>query len=161
MIRGRTMLEAFGPDRVRELNSLTVISYLRGVDSATVTQLSQATGLSRTSISSTVAHLEKLGWILSLPPANGNLAGRPAKRYRFASTAGLVLGVDIGANRVSALLTDLNGAELGYAEDPVSPRTPAATRVERTHGVISRPSIPASGAMSASLLRTSLGMVRV
>ena len=106
MIRGRTMLEAFGPDRVRELNSLTVISYLRGVDSATVTQLSQATGLSRTSISSTVAHLEKLGWILSLPPANGNLAGRPAKRYRFASTAGLVLGVDIGANRVSALLTD-------------------------------------------------------
>jgi len=44
------MLEAFGPDRVRELNSLTVISYLRGVDSATVTQLSQATGLSRTSI---------------------------------------------------------------------------------------------------------------
>ena len=117
MIRGRTMLEAFGPDRVRELNSLTVISYLRGVDSATVTQLSQATGLSRTSISSTVAHLEKLGWILSLPPANGNLAGRPAKRYRFASTAGLVLGVDIGANRVSALLTDLNGAELGYAED--------------------------------------------
>ena len=136
MIRGRTMLEAFGPDRVRELNSLTVISYLRGVDSATVTQLSQATGLSRTSISSTVAHLEKLGWILSLPPANGNLAGRPAKRYRFASTAGLVLGVDIGANRVSALLTDLNGAELGYAEDPVSPRTPAATRVERTHGVI-------------------------
>ena len=47
------MSATHGPDRIRELNSLAILDYLRSVDEATVSQIAQETGLSRTSVGAT------------------------------------------------------------------------------------------------------------
>ena len=96
------MSATHGPDRIRELNSLAILAYLRSVDEATVSQIAQETGLSRTSVGATIADCEELGWVSSLPPAP-SITGRPAKRYRFQSEAGVVVGLDIGANHIDVL----------------------------------------------------------
>ena len=111
------MSATHGPDRIRELNSLAILDYLRSVDEATVSQIAQETGLSRTSVGATIADCEELGWVASLPPAP-SITGRPAKRYRFQSEAGVVVGLDIGANHIDVMATNLIGASLAKLGQP-------------------------------------------
>ena len=118
------MSATHGPDRIRELNSLAILAYLRTVDEATVSQIAQETGLSRTS----VADCEELGWVSSLPPAP-SITGRPAKRYRFQSEAGIVVGLDIGANHIDVLATNLVGSSLASLRADISPEAPASERL--------------------------------
>lgn len=122
------MSATHGPDRIRELNSLAILDYLRSVDEATVSQIAQETGLSRTSVGATIADCEELGWVASLPPAP-SITGRPAKRYRFQSEAGVVVGLDIGANHIDVMATNLIGASLASARADVSPDEPAPQRL--------------------------------
>ena len=122
------MSATHGPDRIRELNSLAILAYLRSVDEATVSQIAQETGLSRTSVGATIADCEELGWVSSLPPAP-SITGRPAKRYRFQSEAGVVVGLDIGANHIDVLATNLVGSSLASLRADVSPEAPASERL--------------------------------
>ena len=52
------MSATHGPDRIRELNSLAILDYLRSVAEATVSQIAQETGLSRRSVGATIADCE-------------------------------------------------------------------------------------------------------
>lgn len=122
------MSATHGPDRIRELNSLAILAYLRTVDEATVSQIAQESGLSRTSVGATIADCEELGWVSSLPPAP-SITGRPAKRYRFQSEAGVVVGLDIGANHIDVLATNLVGSSLASLRADVSPEAPALERL--------------------------------
>ena len=118
------MTQTYGPDRIREMNSLAVLAHLRAIEDTTSSQIAAATGLSRTSVNATITDLERLGWVQSLPPTSPP-TGRPAKRYRFRSESGFVLGVDIGANRIATSLTDLCGEEKCAEETELAPSSAA------------------------------------
>jgi predicted NBD/HSP70 family sugar kinase len=95
--------------RLRELNSLSIVRALRDHPPSTVTELSQRTGLSRPAVDVIAQGLVTDGWASVLEPGASSAVGRPARRYRFRSGAGHVLGVDVGVHKVLALLADLDG----------------------------------------------------
>ncbi|MEV8375994.1 ROK family transcriptional regulator [Kribbella sp. NPDC056861] len=98
--------------RLRELNSLTIVRALRDHPPSTVTELSQRTGLSRPAVDLIAQNLVADGWATVIEAGSSSAVGRPARRYQFRSTAGYVLGVDVGVHKVLALVADLNGEVL-------------------------------------------------
>ncbi|GAA2399558.1 transcriptional regulator [Catellatospora methionotrophica] len=99
--------------RLRQLNALAVVRVLRGRSALTLTELSRETGLSRPSTQDVVSQLQHQGWLEEVRPEPG-VMGRPARRYRFRSDAGWVLGVDVGGHTVRVLAADLDG-DVGHA----------------------------------------------
>jgi predicted NBD/HSP70 family sugar kinase len=95
--------------RLRELNSLTVVRALRDQPPTTVTELANLTGLSRPAVDVIAQGLVSSGWATVVEPGGSSTVGRPARRYRFRGTAGHVLGVDVGAHKILALIADLDG----------------------------------------------------
>lgn len=95
--------------RLRELNSLTVVRVLRDQPPTTVTELAGLTGLSRPGVDVIAQGLVASGWADVVEPGASSTVGRPARRYRFRATAGYVIGIDVGAHKILALLADLDG----------------------------------------------------
>ncbi len=126
----RWTVEVSGGDlqRLRQLNSLACLRVLREAAPLTVAELSKRTGLSRASAVEVVADLRERGWVAEVPPAQGAM-GRPARRYRFRSDAGHVLGLDIGVHKVLAAITDLNGEVVASGRTSVSPDVPRRERL--------------------------------
>ncbi len=117
--------------RLRQLNVVAALRVLRAEAPLTVTELAKRTGLSRASTEDVVRDLLGRGWIGEVSPTTGTV-GRPARRYRFRSDAGRLLGVDIGGHKVLAVVTDLEGDVLHQARIPVAPE---AGRRERLTAV--------------------------
>lgn len=113
--------------RLRQLNTLAVVHALRRQPPRTLTEVARAAGLSRPATEDVVRELEAQGWVAQVDPAAGTM-GRPARRYRFRSDAGWVLGVDIGGHTVRAIVADLDGQTQFGTRQPVSP---AAGRADR------------------------------
>ena len=105
---------------LRELNSLSVVRALRGSPPATITDLASRTGLSRPSVGIIVQDLTAGGWVTVIEP-NGSVVGRPARRYEFNAGAGHVLGVDVGAHKILALVADLDGKVIQTTRRQVTP----------------------------------------
>lgn len=118
--RGQTLLHNAGDQsRLRRLNTLAVIEAIRD-EALTIPLTAKATGLSKTSTDSLIAHLVQLGWVVPVDPLAPSGAGRPATRYRFKADAAVVLGIDIGRHTVRAELADLNGEVFASADAPAS-----------------------------------------
>lgn len=105
--------------RLRQLNARAVIRALRGEEPLALTEVARRTGLSRASTEDIVRELLGHGWITEVLPASG-VRGRPARRYRFHSEMGKVLGLDVGTHEVVAVVTDLDGSVLHSAQVTVS-----------------------------------------
>ncbi|GAA3103576.1 putative NBD/HSP70 family sugar kinase [Kribbella aluminosa] len=100
--------------RLRQLNAVAVLRESRGTQPLTLTELSKRTGLSRASTEDVARDLLGRGWLAEVAPTPGTV-GRPARRYRFNSGAGRLLGVDVGGHKILALVTDLDGEVLHQA----------------------------------------------
>src|SRR6185369_8757157 len=124
-------LAATGTDlnRLRELNTLSIIRALRGYPPSTVTELSARTGLSRPSADVLVQGLVHDGWAIIVEPAGSSIVGRPARRYQFRADAGHVLGVDVGGHKILAMIADLDGTVINTARTAVDPEADPATRL--------------------------------
>jgi len=107
--------------RLRELNALTVVRALRGNPPSTVTELAARTGLSRPSVDVIMQSLVADGWATTIEPTGSSVVGRPARRYQFNATAGHVIGVDVGAHKVLALVADLDGTVIQTVRRQVAP----------------------------------------
>ncbi|MGN9842711.1 ROK family protein [Nonomuraea sp. H19] len=114
--------------RLRQLNSLTAIRVLRRAGPLTLSALAERTGLSRPSMKEVTAELMALGWVEEVPPSQGTM-GRPARRYRFRSDGGYLVGVDIGGHNIRAALSDLDGEILAETRQPVLPDAPLEERL--------------------------------
>jgi len=114
--------------RLRALNALAVIRAVRDGAPLTLSEVANRTGLSRPAVEDIVGDVTAQGWIVEVPPVAG-VMGRPARRYRFCSEAGHVLGVDVGAHRVRALVADLDGAVVGSHQVGVQPETSPGRRL--------------------------------
>ncbi|MBB3733991.1 ROK family transcriptional regulator [Nonomuraea dietziae] len=119
--------------RLRRINELAVIAAVRESGDLRVAQIAERIGLARTSVGEVVRGLVGHGWLEEkVPVAAGR--GRPAHRYRFRASAGHVLGLDIGAHNVRAMLADLDGTVLATVHrvsDPAMPRQERLQTIDR------------------------------
>ncbi|MCT9143082.1 MarR family transcriptional regulator, partial [Streptomyces violarus] len=102
------------PSLLRRINSAVVLHALRATDCATLTEITRVTGLSRPTVEGVVEGLIEAGLVVEKAAEEGaaRRQGRPARRFRFRAEAGHLLGLEIGAHRVAALLADLDGRHL-------------------------------------------------
>ncbi|MFJ1729757.1 ROK family transcriptional regulator [Streptomyces sp. NPDC088254] len=121
------------PSLLRRINSAVVLHELRAADCATLTEITRATGLSRPTVEGVVEDLVGAGLVVEKAAEEGaaRRQGRPARRFRFRAEAGHLLGLEIGAHRVAALLSDLDGRVLGAQATEVDEGAPADERLER------------------------------
>lgn len=126
------------PSLLRRINSAVVLHSLRGTDSSTLTNLTRITGLSRPTVEGVVEGLIEAGLVVGFVPEEGEVRkqGRPARRFRFRAEAGHLLGIEIGAHRVAALLSGLDGRIIGAGSRDISERAGADDRLERVRAVV-------------------------
>ncbi len=100
----------------RSANQVACLRFLADADEArTVGAISEATGLSRPTVHAVLDDLLGTGLVQAASPATAG-PGRPARAFRFARETGLVAGVDLGPRGARAIICDLSGRRLGYAE---------------------------------------------
>ncbi|MBW9092797.1 ROK family protein [Microbacterium jejuense] len=116
---------------LRRMNSLGA---LRAVIShpQTLRELASSSGLSRTAVDAVASDLVAMGWLTASDDTQVRTVGRPAMTYRVPADVGCLLSVDIGANHVFAVLTDLSGAVLGQSTAAVREDDAAADRIAAT-----------------------------
>lgn len=154
-----TMPESTPPMRVT--NAGRVLTALRRMGPSTATDLMAATGLSRPTVHALCQELTDLGWVRELEPVSSNGRGRPGRRarqYAFHARAGYVLGVDMGAAKVTVVATDLQGeivAESVHVFDEVL--LPAEQRLAQTSATIDA-TLEREGIDRASVLAVGLGV---
>ncbi|MFC7308022.1 ROK family transcriptional regulator [Streptomyces monticola] len=121
------------PSLLRRINSAVVLHALRGADFATLTEITRVTGLSRPTVEGVIEGLIDAGLVVEVAAEEGvaRRQGRPARRFRFRAEAGHLLGLEIGAHRVAAVLSDLDGRVLGTGERAVDEAASADERLER------------------------------
>lgn len=128
------------PSLLRRINSSVVLRALRGADeppSLTFTDLVQGTGLSRPTVEGVVDGLIETGLVAEAEAEPGDARrGRPARRFRFRAEAGHLLGVEIGAHRIAAMLSDLTGRRDGAATREVDQNATADERLEQVRGTV-------------------------
>ncbi|MEU8227762.1 ROK family protein [Kribbella sp. NPDC048915] len=100
----------------RAANQVACLRFLAEADVAsTVGMISSGTGLSRPTVHAVLDDLSDAGLV---EPTSATIAGpgRPARAFRFVREAGLVAGLDLGPRGARAIVCDLSGRRLGYAE---------------------------------------------
>ncbi|MFF0268117.1 ROK family transcriptional regulator [Kribbella sp. NPDC004536] len=102
----------------RAANQVACLRFLADADEArTVGVISEGTGLSRPTVHAVLDDLLDAGLVDSTSPTTAG-PGRPARAFRFARETGLVAGVDLGPRGARAIICDLSGRRVGYAELP-------------------------------------------
>lgn len=95
----------------------------------TMRDLAANSGLSRTAVDAIVTDLVELGWLVPWDGSPAGRLGRPAASYRMAAGLGRFLSLDIGANHIYAVVTDLTGQVCGHLTVPTEEEVPAEERV--------------------------------
>lgn len=126
------------PALLRRLNAARVLGALRNETALNVPELVRRSGLSRATLDAVVDDLSRLGLVGPAQAAavSGSRGrGRPQRWLRFRSESGHVLGVDIGANRLEAVVTDLSGTVLAHREAVLTPELTRARRLRAARQV--------------------------
>jgi predicted NBD/HSP70 family sugar kinase len=159
-----TRLSGKDPSLLRRINSTAVLRVLRsefGRAPLTLTDISQATELSRPTVEGVVEGLIDAGLAAEAEDEAGGAAhtarrGRPARRFRFRAEAGHALGVEIGSHRIGAVLSDLTGQFTGTVAHDIAEEAEADERVARTHETIDE-LLATSGVQRESLRAVGVG----
>ncbi|WP_069713413.1 ROK family protein [Curtobacterium sp. ER1/6] len=106
-------------ETTRATSAEAVLAWAFGTGAFTASEAIDATGLTRSTVLAACTELVRLGWLRDLDDARAAgeyRKGRPARRSELDATAGVVVGVDAGQHRVTALVADLRGTVLARAE---------------------------------------------
>lgn len=124
----------------------------------TLTEIARRAGVSRPTVEDAVDELTERELVAEIVPDadTPRRVGRPAKRYRFRSERGYVLGVDIGIHKVLALCADLSGTVLARHRIEVSPDLDNAGRLEAARTALGC-AASASGVHLADVLALGVG----
>lgn len=99
------------PSLLRHTNALRILKLLRECGSCSKADLVRASGLSAPTVTNVVGDLLSVDLIKPLGEGESK-GGRPPDMISFKAERGCVLGVQITAETLSFLLTDLNGVAL-------------------------------------------------
>ncbi|WP_461164757.1 ROK family transcriptional regulator [Arthrobacter sp. R4-81] len=154
-------ITAATPQLLRRVNAEAILLVMRTTNAVTVTELIEATGLTRATVIAVCEDLEQRGWVRELPNQRdfgGYQKGRPARRFELNERAGYVLGVDVGVAKTTVVVADLRGTLQGRASQPFrSDDIPATERIE----VIDRTAIAAlkdAGASPQDVMSVCVGI---
>ncbi|MFE5839067.1 ROK family protein [Arthrobacter sp. NPDC056493] len=114
-------MTAATPQLLRRVSAGAVLDFMRASGAVTVTEVIQATGLTRATAISVCEDLMQRGWITELENQRafgGYQKGRPARRFELNERAGYVLGMDVGFSKATVVVSDLRGTALGRASQP-------------------------------------------
>ncbi|MFJ2768432.1 ROK family protein [Streptomyces sp. NPDC087300] len=116
---------------LRRLNTTVVLRALHRRSPRTLAELAAETGLSRPTVEAAVEELAGRGLVGEATEGPGERPpGRPARRFRFRTEAGQVLGVDIGLHKMVLLLADLGGTVLAHEHRSIDPELSGSARLE-------------------------------
>ncbi|MCB5169396.1 ROK family transcriptional regulator [Streptomyces bambusae] len=125
------------PSLLRRINSAVVLRALRAAGSPTLTDLTRVTGLSRPTVEGVVEGLMASGLVVEAVAEEGaRRQGRPARRFRFRTEAGHLLGIEIGSHRVAALLSGLDGRVIGAGTKEVAETASSDERLEKVRATV-------------------------
>jgi predicted NBD/HSP70 family sugar kinase len=154
-------ITAATPQLLRRVNAEAILRVMRSTDAVTVTELIEATGLTRATVIAVCEDLEQRGWVRELPNQRdfgGYQKGRPARRFELNERAGFVLGVDVGVAKTTVVAADLRGNIQGRASQPFrSADIPATERID----VIDRTAVAAledAGASPQDVMSVCVGI---
>ncbi len=103
------------PAVLRHTNARGILKLLRASGSCSRADLVRASGLSAPTVTNVVKDLLAADIVEPLGEGRSN-GGRPPDMLRFKAEHGCLMGVEITAQNLSFLLTDLNGTELDRTE---------------------------------------------
>ncbi|MEV7606438.1 ROK family protein [Paenarthrobacter sp. NPDC089322] len=146
---------------VRRVNAGAMLKAMRGAGVVTGTELMASTGLSRATVISICDELVRLGWLRELENQRGTgdyVKGRPARRFVFDDSAASVLGIDIGANKITTIVADMAGTSLAQVTMPF--RTYNVSAAERADVLdrIAADAVEKAGVSPDSVLAVSVGV---
>ncbi|WP_448321152.1 ROK family transcriptional regulator [Streptomyces sp. CO7] len=146
------------PSLLRRINSAVVLHALRAVDFATLTEITRVTGLSRPTVEGVVEGLIQAGLVTEAAADESatRRQGRPARRFRFRAEAGHLLGLEIGAHRVTALLADLDGRVLDSITSEVAETATADDRIDSLRSAVNE-LLRRAGVSAGSLRAVGVG----
>lgn len=146
---------------LRRINIASTLMALRRVTAQTLREVSATTGLSWRTTNELVDELTRQGWVEEVSPEllQGR-QGRPARRFRFRTDAGYVIGIDVGGHKALALCADLDGTVLAQHRVPVDNDSSPATRLAAVRGAASG-ALRAAGIDRSQLLAVTVGTVGV
>jgi glucokinase len=115
------------PSVLRHTNAQSILNLLRECGSCSRADLVRASGLSAPTVTNVVKDLLSKNLVEPLGEGESS-GGRPPDMIRFKAERGCLLAVEITAESISLLLTDLNGSELDSQKIPLVNRrtTPEA-----------------------------------
>lgn len=164
----------------RQVSRRTVFEALLHRNPSSRADLSKVTGLSKQTISEVIDAFEQQGLVRPVGRTAGNV-GRTAVLYELSPEGGCVLGMDLGARRVTVALADIAGRVLAEADeatdgrggtwalDQIARLSDRLARDHHTHPsrirsiVLATPGVvdPRSGAIEMAPNITDLGRVNV
>ncbi len=115
------------PALMRRTNARTILRSLKKLGSCSRADLVRETGMSAPTVANVVSDLDDLGLIQWIGEGVSG-GGRPPENLRFNANYGFLAGVDITADALRILLTDLNGTLLEEQNEtlPKGVRSPEA-----------------------------------
>lgn len=121
-------LTASTPQQLRQTNMSAILGVMRRSSVVTGTDLIEATGLARATVIAVCDDLIRAGWVRELPAQRMVVQkGRPARLFEFDATAGVVVGLDFGVAKTTALVADLRGNILAKATENLGESTAPGT----------------------------------
>jgi glucokinase len=115
------------PSVLRHTNAHNILKLLRECGSCSRADLVRASGLSAPTVTNVIKDLLSASLVEPLGEGESS-GGRPPDMIRFKAERGCLLAVEISADSISFLLTDLNGSELDAQKTTLAKRktTPEA-----------------------------------
>lgn len=114
-------MTAATPQLLRRVSAGAVLEFMRASQAVTVTEVMDATGLTRATAIAVCEDLMQRGWIRELENQRafgGYQKGRPARRFELNERAGYVLGMDVGISKATVVVSDLRGKAVGRSSQP-------------------------------------------
>ena len=146
-------------DTLREFNRRRVLAAVRNLDTASRAELSRATGLSRNTVASIVAELQRDGflWEGPGPGVRATGRGRPAALVRLAPPAGLAMAVDVGNEQIRVAVGDATGDVIEERSLELPPEVSAADMLAAAFDLV-RDVTAAQHLAARELLGVTLGL---
>lgn len=147
------------PQMLRRFNAATVLGAIRSSNAVTVSELMDATGLTRATTISVCEDLMARGWIRELEKDSDTYQkGRPARRFELDESAGCVLGIDVGVLKTTVVVADLRGKTTGRASKPFRAREIEAGERIRVISQTALIALEAAGVAPEKVLAVTVGL---
>jgi len=142
------------PSLLRAINERTVLEAVRRAGPTSRSQIAEATGLSKPTVSQSLAALAKARLVREAGRTSG-AQGRTAQLYELNAGAGWVLGLDVGRDWVRGAVADLNG-DIAARHDERARIRSARTLIEQI-GEVGRGLVADAGVPKRRLAHATVG----